>query len=81
MSRRTLQRRLADHDVSFSYLVDNVRRHFACQLLHEAAISMIDIALTLGYSELAAFDRPSSAGMALPLHNIASYFFPSSGLP
>lgn len=76
MSRRTLQRRLADHDVSFSYLVDNVRRHFACQLLHEASISMIDIALTLGYSELAAFNRAFKRWHGITPTQYRELFFP-----
>ncbi len=57
MSRRTLQRRLADYSVSFSQLLDNVRRHYACQLLNQTSVSMNEVALTLGYSELAAFLR------------------------
>ena len=60
-SVRTLQRRLADHangpHLSYSQLLDQVRRKEACRLLSETSLKITDIAEKLGYSDPASFSR------------------------
>jgi AraC-like DNA-binding protein len=56
MNERTLQRRLAAEGVSFRRLADDVRRALACQLLEEG-LGLAEIALMLGFSEQAPFQR------------------------
>jgi AraC-like DNA-binding protein len=55
--RWTLQRRLADGGHTFSELVDLVRKNLAKQYVSDAYVPLLDIAETLGYSELSAFSR------------------------
>jgi AraC-like DNA-binding protein len=57
VSRRTLSRRLAEEGTSFRNLLDDVRREFACALLHDRGLSVADVAFFLQYSEPAAFNR------------------------
>ncbi len=57
MSPRTLKRRLADHDTTFSALRDDVRQQRALLLLDNRALTIGDIAARLGYSELPNFTR------------------------
>ena len=57
VSRRTLSRRLSEEGTSFRSIVDDVRREFACALLHDRNSSIADIAFFLQYSEPAAFTR------------------------
>ncbi|WP_434033281.1 AraC family transcriptional regulator [Cupriavidus sp. a3] len=52
---RTLQRRLQAQGISYSQLVDNVRRALAEQYLADPAVSLAQCALRLGYSEQSAF--------------------------
>lgn len=52
---RTLQRRLQAQGISYSQLVDNVRRALAQQYLAEPGISLAQCAMRLGYSEQSAF--------------------------
>lgn len=49
LSVRTLQRALAQHNLSYSRLVDQVRYQKAVALLKEPDISMIEIAFALGF--------------------------------
>jgi AraC-like DNA-binding protein len=56
IGERTLQRRLTGEGVSFRALVDEARRHLACQYL-AVGMNLADIALVLGFSEQAAFQR------------------------
>lgn len=56
-SKRTLQRRLQEQEVSFQQLVDDVRDQTALTYLAQAHFRLIDIAAVLGYSELSAFSR------------------------
>jgi AraC-like DNA-binding protein len=53
----TLQRRLGDSGLSFSQLVDKVRRELAQQYLSQAHLPISELALLLGYSEASAFSR------------------------
>jgi len=57
MSSATLQRRLRDHGVSFSQLVDDARQTLALHLLRQKHISLSEIGPLVGYSEISAFSR------------------------
>jgi AraC-like DNA-binding protein len=57
LSKRTLQRRLDEEGVSFRALTDEVRRGLAAQYLADRRLSLSEIALLLGFSEQAAFQR------------------------
>lgn len=65
-STRTLQRRLAEADLSFSRLVRAERISQACRLLDETAFSLTEIGYWCGFSDSAHFSRMFSAstGMA-----------------
>lgn len=57
LSRRTLQRRLKEHGIEFSTLVEDVRRELALSYMKESNYSMTEISLLVGYSESASFTR------------------------
>ena len=57
VSRRTLSRRLAEENTSFSSILDTVREDVAKTLLQDRSLSIGDIAFFLHYSEPAAFHR------------------------
>jgi len=57
MSQRTLARRLADEDCSFSELLSKVRRALADRYLTNPSLSISEIAWLLGYSEISTFTR------------------------
>jgi len=57
MSRRTLQRRLAEADTSYLRLVDDTRKDLALRYLEDASRSIMDVAFTLGFSQQSAFTR------------------------
>jgi AraC-like DNA-binding protein len=57
LSSRTLQRKLQDAKLSFTQLVDDVRRELAERYLADAKLDLVDIAFLLGYSEQSAFTR------------------------
>lgn len=54
---RTLQRRLEEHGVTFTGLVDDTRRQFALRYLRDRKNTLTDVAYLLGYSEVSAFNR------------------------
>ncbi len=54
---RTLQRRLAAANVSFSGLLDTVRREQAQHYLQNQSLSLTEIALLLGFSEQSTFNH------------------------
>lgn len=56
-SEWSLQRRLREQGVSFSQLVDEVRRDAALWHLRQERLSVSDLAVLLGYSETSAFSR------------------------
>lgn len=56
-SVRTFQRRLKDHNSNFSDIVDKARVFQASSLLKENNLKLIDIALSLGYSDASNFTR------------------------
>ncbi len=57
LSPRSLQRRLQESDLSFSALVDEVRRELAERYLADATLELADVAFLLGFSEQSAFNR------------------------
>jgi AraC-like DNA-binding protein len=57
MHRRTLNRRLKTQGTTFQEILDEVRFEAACQLIDTTAISLTDIAGSLGYAESSAFSR------------------------
>jgi AraC-like DNA-binding protein len=56
-SPRTLQRRLAEHDQSFSRLLQSVRFRTAQRLLRDCNMPIVEIARRLGYADSANFIR------------------------
>lgn len=57
MTTHTLRRRLKDEGNSFQDIKDSIRRDRAMMLLDNPALALHDIALKLGFSEPAAFNR------------------------
>ncbi|MBL4570694.1 MAG: AraC family transcriptional regulator ligand-binding domain-containing protein [Alcanivorax sp.] len=57
MSVRTLQRRLAERQLTWRELLDRTREQLARHYLAEASLTLGDIALLLGFSEHSAFSR------------------------
>ena len=57
LSRRTLDRRLKAHDLSFQAVLDGVRFETVCQLLEISNVGISSIARTLGYAEPSPFTR------------------------
>ena len=57
MSRRSLQRRLAEAEATYQSLVEETRRDMALRYLADPEKSATDIAFLLGYSQQSAFTR------------------------
>ena len=57
MSTRSLQRRLAEHGVSFRTLLHSTRRTLARQYLHREDLEPADIAFLLGFGHVQSFYR------------------------
>ncbi|MGF1569517.1 MAG: AraC family transcriptional regulator ligand-binding domain-containing protein [Nodosilinea sp.] len=57
MSVRSLQRRLAVAEVSYSGLVEQVRFNLAMQWLQDPSLKLSEIAMELGYTESSNFSR------------------------
>jgi AraC-like DNA-binding protein len=57
MSPRSLQRRLAENDLSYSHLIEKVRFETAIDLLQDANIKLIEVSAELGYTDYANFTR------------------------
>jgi len=53
----SIQRRLARHGLTFSCLLDQMRRELAAWYLCQTSVSLSELALILGYSEISAFSR------------------------
>lgn len=56
-STRSLQRRLSDAGTSFGAVLDAVRKDLAKVYVRDASLSMLDVALLLGYAEQSSFTR------------------------
>lgn len=57
MSRRTLTRQLKKHNTTFRGLKNEVLKEMSVKALLETHVSVSEIAISLGYSEISAFDR------------------------
>jgi AraC-like DNA-binding protein len=57
ISTRTLQRRLADNDLTHSQVVNQTRIAKACQLLAQQDVHISDIARETGFATPSAFSR------------------------
>lgn len=57
MSERTLARRLAERDLTFTRLVDEVRGQLAKEYLRQTRFSVTDVAFLLGFSDQSNFAR------------------------
>lgn len=66
LARWTLQRRLSEYGLSFSQVLDAVRRDLALLYLRQPHIPLADIAFHLGYSEQSAFTRAHVRWFGVP---------------
>lgn len=66
MHKRTLNRRLAEHDTSFAKLLGEVRFQLACQLLLQTDLPLVDVAATLNYTDASTFSRAFSSWAHMP---------------
>ena len=57
MSRRTLQRKLAEADLTYQRLVDQTRRDLALRYIDDPAKSVTELTFLLGFSGQSAFTR------------------------
>jgi AraC-like DNA-binding protein len=57
MSRRTLQRKLAESNTTYQKLVDDTRRDLALRYMEDAGKSISDVTFLLGFSGQSAFTR------------------------
>jgi AraC-like DNA-binding protein len=57
VSSRTLQRRMAEAQTSFSKELARVRAELACHYLSRKRMTLYEVAIILGYTELSAFYR------------------------
>lgn len=57
VSVRTLQRKLGEHDITFSGLVDSIRKELALSYLRNTNTKIVYITQMLGFSEQSAFQR------------------------
>jgi len=57
MSRRTLQRKLADADLTYQQLLDDTRRELALRYIDDPGRSFTEITFLLGFSGQSAFTR------------------------
>jgi AraC-like DNA-binding protein len=55
---RALRRQLAERQLSFRLLVDDLRREPARQYIAELSLSLVEVAFLLGFSEQSAFQLP-----------------------
>jgi AraC-like DNA-binding protein len=57
MTKRTLQRRLADEGVLYNEFADDIRRKLAIQYVKNTKMPLTEVAFLLGYSHISAFSR------------------------
>jgi len=57
MSRRTLQRKLAESDTTYQKLVDDTRRDLALRYMEDPRKTITDVTFLLGFSGQSAFTR------------------------
>jgi AraC-like DNA-binding protein len=56
-SRRSLQRRLADEDLTYAQVLDDVRSTMARAYLAQRDLSIAEVAYLLGFTEQSSFTR------------------------
>jgi AraC-like DNA-binding protein len=66
MSGRTLQRRLEQEGITFSEVLDRARLDVAKRALAEPSTTLTDVALQLGFSDLATFTRAFKRWTGMP---------------
>lgn len=66
MTPRTLQRRLKDEQLGFQEVLHDVRRELAQVYLRDPSLSLLDIALLLGYAEQSSFTRAFRDWFGMP---------------
>jgi AraC-like DNA-binding protein len=57
VGERTLQRKLAEHGITYKHLLDTTREEHAMRTLETGAVSVQELAYELGFSSTAAFSR------------------------
>lgn len=57
VSTRTLKRRLAERGTTFTAILDDIRRQRALLLIEDRGLSIGEVAVRVGYSELPSFTR------------------------
>jgi len=57
LTKRTLQRRLADKGVLYNEYVDEIRKNLALQYFESANLPVSEVAFLLGYAQVSAFSR------------------------
>jgi len=57
MQPRTLQRKIQEHETTFSKLLDQTREQLAERYISDKSISLTEIAFLLGFSEQSSFQR------------------------
>ena len=57
MSRRTLQRKLAETNTTYQKLVDDTRRDLALRYMEDPGKSITDVTFLVGFSGQSAFTR------------------------
>lgn len=57
VSERSLQRKLAEENLSFADLRDDCRRHLAEQMVREGMLALAEVAFVLGFSDQSSFNR------------------------
>lgn len=66
MSGRTLQRRLEQEGTTFSEVLDRARLDVARRALAEPSVTLTDVAVRLGFSDLATFTRAFKRWAGMP---------------
>jgi len=66
MSRRTLQRKLAEAETTYQKLIDDTRRDLAVRYIEDPRHSITDITFMLGFSQQSAFTRAFKRWTGVP---------------
>ncbi|MDH5173189.1 MAG: helix-turn-helix transcriptional regulator, partial [Gammaproteobacteria bacterium] len=61
VSRRTLQRRLKERNTNFQHMLQGVKSNLASKYLEDRSLSIIEIALLLGYGDPSSFSAAFKA--------------------
>ena len=66
MSPRTLRRRLRDHSITYSRLVNKIRHELSRRYLEDTSLTIKEISFLLGYSDVSAFNRAYKRWSGMP---------------